>query len=178
LGKIVSREELAQRRREWKRDAKRVVFVAGAFDLLHPGHIRLLEQARSLGDILVVGVQSDAGVRASASQGAAPPRPIAPAAERAEIVSALAAVDFAVEFDEPSPHALVAHLMPDVIVEGAAPRARTSSDSSIADEATAGVPPCELVRIPLEPGYSTTLLIARIRESGPDTGPDIGPGGA
>ena len=104
---IVSQSELILQRGEWKRNGKRVVCAAGAFDLLHPGHIRLLEQARGLGDIVVVALQSDASVRSSAAQSAtrggagesragqsAAARPITPANERAEILTALAAVDW------------------------------------------------------------------------------------
>src|ERR1700756_2241959 len=100
LGCVISQDELILRRVEWKRNAKRVVFASGAFDLLHPGHVRLIEQARSYGDVLVVGIESEVS-----SHDRRDPQPglfglsITPAAERAEIVAAMAAVDFAVEFD-------------------------------------------------------------------------------
>ena len=89
---VVSQSDLILQRREWKRNGKRVVCTLGVFDLLHPGHVRLLEQARALCDILVIGVQSDS--RARKEKG--PNRPVAPSAERAEILASLAAVDFAV----------------------------------------------------------------------------------
>src|SRR5271156_5985970 len=92
---LLSQSEVILQRREWKRNGKRVVCVVGVFDLLHPGHIRLLEQARASGDILVVGVQSDAFARKEKG----PNRPVTPAGERAEILSALAAVDFVVELN-------------------------------------------------------------------------------
>jgi rfaE bifunctional protein nucleotidyltransferase chain/domain len=145
--------------------------VSGCFDLLHPGHIRLLEQARSHGDILIVGLQSDAGVRAgdagvknSGSSGAErSPRPISPAAERVEILAALAAVDYVVEFDEPSCGHLIGRLSPDIVVEGASPRV------DLPDEVEPWVseaPKPKRVRILLEPGYSTMLLIERITQAG------------
>ncbi|HYL69590.1 MAG TPA: adenylyltransferase/cytidyltransferase family protein, partial [Candidatus Limnocylindria bacterium] len=102
LGKVVSQGELILHRSEWKRNGKRVAFASGSFDLLHPGHVRLLEQARELGDVLVVGVESDAAVRAKSNKLTAQKknlaRPITPADERMEILAALAAVDYVVEF--------------------------------------------------------------------------------
>src|SRR5579863_2009871 len=131
---IVSQSELILQRHEWKRNGKRVVCVAGAFDLLHPGHVRLLEQARGLGDILVVALQGDESVRIAAEQAAKligapnargltagrdyPARPITPADERAEIVAALAAVDFVAIFDDASAGEFIARLAPDVLAQG------------------------------------------------------------
>lgn len=109
MEQIISQDKLIFQRQNWKRNGESVVFVSGCFDLLHPGHIRLLEQARSYGDILVVGVQSDGSVRAGeagSSNGSIRSkllRPITPGRERAEILSALAAVDYVVQFDEESP---------------------------------------------------------------------------
>jgi rfaE bifunctional protein nucleotidyltransferase chain/domain len=141
-----------------------VVFACGCFDLLHPGHIRLLEQARSKGDVLVVGIETDPsahekeGVHAAGAP--SPQRPITPAAERAEIVAALAAVDYAVEFDAAAARALITRLAPDVIVKGG----EAGSDESVFrdDEASAAAG-SKVVRIPLEPGHSTARLIERIK---------------
>jgi D-glycero-beta-D-manno-heptose 1-phosphate adenylyltransferase len=163
LGKIVLQSDLILHRSEWKRNGKRVVFVSGTFDLLHPGHVRLLEQAHDLGDLLVVGVASDAAVRElsktqKASSGE-PARPITPAAERMEILAALAAVDFVVEYDEPVPSKLASRLGPDIIAEGAA------SGSTAQSTGTGRLSAGETLRaIPLEPGYSTTDLIKRIKQ--------------
>jgi len=154
LGEVVTQDELILRRAEWKRNGRRVVFASGAFDLLHPGHVRLLEQARSLGDVLVVAIASEAVLRAS--HGAA--RPVTPAAERAEILAALAAVDCVVELDAPSPRELIKRLLPDVIVE----RATSSGEAGCTDTPTGAT----LVRIPPEPGYSTAALLQRIKEPG------------
>lgn len=157
MGEVVSQSDLILRRAEWKRNARRVVLVAGAFDLLHPGHVRLLEQARALGDVLVVAVESDASVRATRTTG----RPVTPSAERAEILAALAAVDFVVELAGGSGSALAtftAQLSPDFIVEG-------SADPATAARPDAATPPGpKRIRIPLEPGYSTTALLQRIKQ--------------
>jgi rfaE bifunctional protein nucleotidyltransferase chain/domain len=162
LGQVVSQAELILRRGGWKRNGQGVVCASGCFDLLHPGHTRLLEQSRGLGDILIVAVQSDASFRVSwvpAKGGAAEiGRPITPAAERMEILAALAAVDYAVEFDGPSPHEFLRRLAPDVFVEGG-----TSRDS-ILRESESKTLGCRIVRFSLEPGYSTTRLIERITE--------------
>ena len=133
---------------------KTVVFTNGVFDLLHPGHLRYLQQARSLGDALIVGVNSDRSVRANKG----PDRPITPEAERAEVVAALAAVDAAVVFDEDTPHALIAALQPDVLVKGAdwAEDAIVGRDIV---EARGG----RVVRVAVEPGYSTTSIVQKIQ---------------
>jgi rfaE bifunctional protein nucleotidyltransferase chain/domain len=158
LGQVVSQGEAILRRREWKRNGRRVVCASGSFDLLHPGHIRLLEQARSFGDFLVVAVQGDASVREQFEDARKIVRPVTPAAERVEIVAALAAVDFVVTFEEPSPHEFVMHLAPDVFVEGGAGAQREFGLHQRDLEALG----CRVVRVPLEPGYSTEQLIERI----------------
>lgn len=164
MGKVVSQDELLCYRDEWKRDGKRVVFTSGVFDLLHPGHVRLLEQAAGLGNVLIVAIQSDAGVRerfARCKEIAKDPavRPITPAAERGEILAALASVDFVVGFDAPEPRELIEKLAPDVFVMGGSPGSDDSDSCDDRSEA-AGV---RFAHIPLEPGYSTSLLIERIK---------------
>jgi D-beta-D-heptose 7-phosphate kinase/D-beta-D-heptose 1-phosphate adenosyltransferase len=133
---------------------KTIVFTNGVFDLLHPGHVRYLQQARRLGDALVVGVNSDRSVRAIKG----PQRPITPDTERAEIVAALACVDAAVVFDEETPHALIAAVQPDVLVKGAdwAEDAIVGRDIV---EARGG----RVVRMPIEAGYSTTAILEKIK---------------
>jgi rfaE bifunctional protein nucleotidyltransferase chain/domain len=157
LGKVVSQDELILQRREWKRNGKRVVFASGVFDLLHPGHVRLIEQARSLGDVVVLGVQMGSG-EASVKNARTP---ITPAAERAEILAALAAVEAVVEFDAPDARKLIASLAPDVMVKGGS---AGSDASAFRDDAEAEAAGIKVVRIPLEPGYSTTRLLERIAE--------------
>ena len=138
---------------EAKRAGKRVVFTNGCYDLLHPGHIRLLEAARELGDILVLALNSDRSVREN--KGAS--RPIIPENERAEIAAALAAVDCVVLFDEPTPREIIARVLPDVLVKGG----DWGADEIVGREeveAAGG----RVVSIPLEPGYSTSAIIESI----------------
>lgn len=154
-GKIRDRDAAVAAVRAWQRGGKRVVFTNGCFDLLHLGHVRYLDAARALGDTLVVGLNADASVRAVKG----PDRPIVPAAERAEVLAALAAVDLVVLFDEPDPGALVAALQPDVLVKGAdwAPGEIIGREVV---EARGGV----VKSVPLTPGASTSGLLARILE--------------
>jgi rfaE bifunctional protein nucleotidyltransferase chain/domain len=166
VGSVVSQDELIVRRADWKRNGRRVVFASGSFDLLHPGHVRLLEQARSHGDIVVVGIE--AGVNASAAhlpKTQAARRAVTPPAERAEIVAALAAVDFVVELAPGSLPAYAARLAPDVFVQGGDPASgRAALDQNAgrrADEPASR--DGKLVLIPLEPGHSTARLIERIK---------------
>ena len=136
--------------------AKSLVFTNGVFDLLHPGHVRYLQQARALGDALIVGVNSDRSARSNKGRS----RPIIPAVERAEVLEALACVDGVVVFDEDTPQALIAELEPDVLVKGAdwAENAIVGRDLV---EARGG----RVVRIAVEPGYSTSSLIQRIKDA-------------
>jgi len=168
LGCVISQDELILRRSEWKRNGKRVVFVSGSFDLLHPGHVRLLEQARSHGDIVVVGIESDANARDRAAKPPELPEPpqgpITPAAERAEVIAALSAVDFAVEFDPNSLPAFTARLAPDVIVQGGNPAPDKSASKRDEPSISAGpTATAKVIHIPLEPGHSTARLIERIK---------------
>lgn len=135
---------------------KTVVFTNGVFDLLHPGHIRYLRQARALGDALIVGVNSDRSVRANKGSD----RPITPEAERAEIVAALECVDGVVVFDEDTPREIIAALQPDVLVKGA----DWAEDAIVGREIVEGRGG-RVVRVPVEPGYSTTTIVRRIHEA-------------
>jgi len=137
-----------------RRDGKKIVFTNGVFDLLHPGHVRYLQHARQLGGALIVGLNADRSVRANKGAG----RPVTPAAERAEIVAALACVDAVVVFDEDTPRNLIAALQPDVLVKGADWAADAIVGRDIV-EARGG----RVVRASIEPGYSTTAIIEKIR---------------
>ncbi|HYK82237.1 MAG TPA: D-glycero-beta-D-manno-heptose 1-phosphate adenylyltransferase [Gemmatimonadales bacterium] len=140
----------------WRRTQRgSVVLTNGVFDLLHVGHVALLEAARSAGDALVVAVNSDASVR---RLGKGPHRPVVPEQARARLVAALACVECVVLFDEDTPLALVERLRPDVLVKGAE-YARDAIVGADAVESWGG----RVVRVPLVPGYSTTDLLARLR---------------
>src|SRR5512140_1104773 len=112
---ILTREEAVRFVEQLRAGGKRVVFTNGVFDLLHPGHVRYLADARRHGDALVVGVNSDRSVRAIKG----PERPIFPEQERAEVLSALSSVDAVCIFDEPTPLQIISRLQPDVLVKGA-----------------------------------------------------------
>jgi D-beta-D-heptose 7-phosphate kinase/D-beta-D-heptose 1-phosphate adenosyltransferase len=133
------------------------VLTNGVFDLLHPGHTRYLRQARQLGDALVVAINSDRSARAV--KGA--DRPLTSQAERAEILAALAAVDAVVVFDEETPQEVVRALEPDVLVKGADWAADEIVGRELV-EARGG----RVVRIPVEPGHSTTAIVKLIRARG------------
>ena len=131
-----------------------IVFTNGVFDILHPGHVRYLRQARALGDLLVVGLNSDASVRRNKGDG----RPINPEQERAEVLAALECVDAVVIFDEDTPAEIVRACQPDVLVKGADwPADQIVGRDTV--EARGG----RVVRIPVEAGHSTTSIVERIR---------------
>jgi D-glycero-beta-D-manno-heptose 1-phosphate adenylyltransferase len=150
--KVMSRSQ----GRTWRgSQAGPVVFTNGVFDLLHPGHVSLLETARALGAALVVGINSDASVH---RLGKAPDRPVLPQAARARLLAALAAVDVVIVFDEDTPLELITELEPDVLVKGADyPRERIVGGDLV--EARGG----RVVRVPLIVGQSTTQILERLR---------------
>ena len=135
-------------------EGKKIVFTNGVFDLLHPGHVRYLQYARTLGDALIVGINSDRSVRTVKG----PDRPITPEAERAEILAALACVDAVAIFDEETPYEIISAIAPDVLVKGAdwAENAIVGRDIV---EARGG----RVVRATIEQGYSTTSILQKIR---------------
>jgi D-glycero-beta-D-manno-heptose 1-phosphate adenylyltransferase len=147
---------LLARRREWRAQGRRVVFTNGCFDLLHPGHVALLEAARALGDVLVVAINSDASVRGLKGAG----RPLVPETERAETLGALEAVDAVVVYGEPTPREVVAALLPDVLVKGA-----DWAEDAIVGREEVEAAGGRVERVPLVPGRSTTSLVERIRRS-------------
>ncbi len=152
---ILTLEEAILRFSRKKRNGRRVVFTNGCFDLLHPGHIRGLELARELGDVLIVGLNSDASVRQLKGQG----RPVISALERAEILAALESVDAVVIFDDLTPREVIAGLLPDVLVKGGDwPGDRIVGREEV--EAAGG----RVVSIPVVPGYSTTAILQKIRQ--------------
>jgi rfaE bifunctional protein nucleotidyltransferase chain/domain len=151
----MTREEAVRWVSNLRAGGRTIVFTNGVFDLLHPGHVRYLQQARALGGALIVAVNSDRSVRELAK---APGRPINPEGERAEVIAALSCVDATVIFDEPTPLEIVNALQPDVLVKGADWAEGTIVGADVV-EARGG----RVVRIPLAHGYSTTALIERIK---------------
>jgi rfaE bifunctional protein nucleotidyltransferase chain/domain len=132
-----------------------IVFTNGVFDILHPGHVRYLRDARALGDLLIVGVNSD---RSAKALGKAPDRPINAEHERAEVLSALASVDATVVFDEDTPHGIISAIQPDILVKGA-----DWGENAIVGRDVVEARGGKVVRIALAQGYSTTNIIERIR---------------
>jgi D-beta-D-heptose 7-phosphate kinase/D-beta-D-heptose 1-phosphate adenosyltransferase len=155
--KILTKEQLAPLLQQARAQKKRIVFTNGCFDLMHVGHTRYLQAAKDLGDLLVVGVNSDESVR---SLSKAPDRPIVPESQRTEVVAALGSVDYVVLFNEPDPHSLIASLQPDVLVKGGDWAVERIVGREIV-EARGGV----VRTIPLVPGVSTTSIIQRIRST-------------
>jgi rfaE bifunctional protein nucleotidyltransferase chain/domain len=151
---ILSRPQLSAFAARIRTLGGRVVFTNGVFDLLHPGHVRYLREARALGEALIVGINSDSSVRANKG----PDRPITPEQERAELLAALRSVDAVTIFDEPTPYALIAAVQPDVLVKGAdwGPDNIVGRDVV---EARGG----RVVRVELAKGFSSTHLIERVR---------------
>jgi D-glycero-beta-D-manno-heptose 1-phosphate adenylyltransferase len=163
LGQIYSREELIAVRAGWKRAGRKVVFTNGCYDVLHPGHIRLLEAARSLGDVLILALNTDASVRRLKG----PARPLISEDRRAELAAALAAVDAVTFFDEDTPRELIAAVLPDILIKGADWAHFIAGREEV--EAAGG----QVLALPLEPGYSTTgileAVLARANREAPAT---------
>jgi len=134
-----------------------VVFTNGVFDLLHPGHVRYLQEARSLGDALIVGLNSDRSVRSNKGS----ERPITPEAERAEILLALECVDAVAIFDDDTPAEIIKRVQPDVLVKGA-----DWGADNIVGRDTVEARGGRVVRMALLEGYSTTELLRRVRKNG------------
>jgi D-beta-D-heptose 7-phosphate kinase/D-beta-D-heptose 1-phosphate adenosyltransferase len=137
---------------------RRVVFTNGVFDLLHPGHVRYLQEARSLGDVLIVGLNGDASVRRYKG----PSRPLTPQDERAELLVGLSVVDAVVIFDEDTPAEIIELVQPDVLVKGA-----DWAADQIVGRDTVERRGGRVVRVPVEAGHSTTAIVEKIRASRP-----------
>jgi D-glycero-beta-D-manno-heptose 1-phosphate adenylyltransferase len=152
LGQFYTREQLIAERAEWKRAGKKVVFTNGCYDVLHPGHIRLLEAARSLGDVLILALNTDASVQRLKG----PTRPLIRENQRAELAAALEAVDAVTFFDEDTPRDLIAAVLPDVLIKGADWAHFIAGREEV--EAAGG----QVLALPLEPGYSTTGILEEV----------------
>jgi D-glycero-beta-D-manno-heptose 1-phosphate adenylyltransferase len=154
MGRIVSQEELISLLGRASRGGRRVVFTNGCFDLLHPGHIRSLEAARTLGDVLVVGLNRDASIRQIKGDS----RPVITENERAELLASLEAVDFVVLFGEATPREIISRLLPDVLVKGA-----DWGSGEIVGRDEVERAGGKVISVPLEPGHSTTAILRKIR---------------
>ncbi|HEY1495322.1 MAG TPA: adenylyltransferase/cytidyltransferase family protein [Candidatus Solibacter sp.] len=155
MERFYSRPELVLQRALWKREGKTVVFTNGCYDLLHPGHLRLLEQARGMGDVLILALNSDASVWRMKG----PARPTVCERERAEMALSLAAVDAVVLFEEDTPRELIAEVLPDVLIKGADWSHFVAGREEV--EAAGG----RVLTVALEPGYSTTNIVERILQT-------------
>jgi len=156
-GELTSIAEAQKKVAAWRRNGKRIVFTNGCFDLLHPGHVHYLEAAKSLGDVLIVGINDDASVRRLKG----PARPVNDLNHRACMLAALKSVDMVVPFPEDTPLNLIMALMPDVLVKGGD---YTPDDIVGAREVRENGG--EVVVIPFLHGHSSTDMIARIRQQG------------
>ena len=154
--RVLTETQVAALVAEERSKGGRIVFTSGIFDLLHPGHVRYLEEARALGDVLIVGLNADESVRRNKGPG----RPITPQDERAEVLAALASVDGVVVFQEDTPADIIRRIQPDILVKGAdLPADQIVGRDTV--EARGG----RVVVVPVEPGYSTTSIVERIRNA-------------
>jgi D-beta-D-heptose 7-phosphate kinase/D-beta-D-heptose 1-phosphate adenosyltransferase len=156
VASILTPEDAASWADGIRRSGRTLVFTNGVFDLLHPGHVRYLQDARRLGDALIVAVNSDRSVRANKG----PSRPVNPQLERCEVLAALGAVDAVVVFDEETPLAIIGRIQPDVLVKGADWGPNDIVGREIVESRGGRV-----VRIALAEGYSSTELIRRAAAS-------------
>jgi D-glycero-beta-D-manno-heptose 1-phosphate adenylyltransferase len=153
---VESRQTLQEMRQSWAREGKRVVFTNGCYDILHPGHIRLLERAKSLGDILILALNTDDSV----SRLKGPSRPLLSQTDRANLAAHLDAVDVVTFFDEDTPRELIAAVLPDFLVKGADWSHFIAGREEV--EAAGG----QVMALPLEPGYSTTSIVEEAIQKG------------
>ncbi len=155
MGRLIDLNELLVLRATWRQQGKRMVFTNGCFDLLHRGHVEYLQQASSLGDYLVVGLNTDESVARLKGEG----RPIVPQEDRAIILAALACVDYVVYFEQDTPLELIRRLMPEVLVKGADYQLNEIVGHELV-QAQGG----QVVRITLTPGRATRDVLATILE--------------
>ena len=155
MSKLYARTDLIAQRRLWKALGRKVVFTNGCYDILHPGHIRLLERARSLGDVLILALNTDSSVQRLKG----PSRPFFEQATRASLALQLEAVDAVTLFDEDTPRELIAEVLPDILVKGADWAHFIAGREEV--EAAGG----HVYALPLEPGYSTTDIAEKILSS-------------
>ena len=152
MSRFYTREEIVRQRQTWRAEGKRVVFTNGCYDILHPGHIRLLERARSLGDLLILALNTDGSVQRLKG----PSRPFFSEDKRLRLALQLEAVDAVTLFNEDTPRELIAELLPDVLVKGADWAHFIAGSEEV--RAAGG----EVQLLPMEPGFSTTNIAAKV----------------
>jgi rfaE bifunctional protein nucleotidyltransferase chain/domain len=152
MGIFYDRPALVQARAGWRREGKTVVFTNGCYDILHPGHIRLLEKARSLGDLLILALNTDSSV----ARLKGPTRPLISEDERARMALLLEAVDAVTLFDEDTPRELIAEVLPDILIKGADWAHFIAGREEV--EAAGG----KVMALALEPGFSTTNIVEEL----------------
>lgn len=156
MAHLYTRDQLVAARRQWRAEGRTVVFTNGCYDILHPGHIRLLETARSLGDLLILALNTDDSVRRLKG----PSRPLISQDDRAALAIELEAVDAVTFFDEDTPRELIAEVLPDILVKGADWSHFIAGREEV--EAAGG----QVMALPLEPGHSTTNIVEEILRRG------------
>lgn len=155
--RVLSQPDAAAIAEQARRAGRLVVFTNGVFDLLHPGHVRYLQDARAFGDLLIVGLNADESVRRNKG----PERPINSQDERAEVLAALACVDAVVVFGDDTPADIIRLIQPDVLVKGA-----DWAEDAIVGRDTVEARGGRVVRVPVEQGYSTTAIVEKVRGPG------------
>ena len=155
MGKVFSLSELIEVRLRWKSSRKKVVFTNGVFDILHRGHVEYLAAAKSLGDELIVGINSDASVKKIKG----PRRPVVVESDRAFLVSQLVPVDAVCIFEQETPYDLISALIPDILVKGADWKVDDVVGKDVVERSGGKV-----LTLPFVPRHSTTLVIERIKE--------------
>ena len=148
--KIIEKSKIKSVIDELRSEGKKVVFTNGCFDILHIGHVRYLKESKGLGDVLIVGLNSDSSISRIK-----PGRPLTPERERAEILSSLSVVDFITIFDEDTPYELIREVQPDILVKG--------SDWAKKDIVGADIAK-DVQTVPLTEGISTSVIVERIRK--------------
>jgi rfaE bifunctional protein nucleotidyltransferase chain/domain len=157
MGVVVLRSDLVKIRRELKREGKKVVFSNGCFDIIHRGHIEYLTKAKALGDVLFIGVNTDASVKRLKG----PQRPVVGQEDRAFVLAALRAVDYVCLFDEDTPYELIQSVVPDVLVKGSDWAVGNIVGKDIVEESGGTVQTIDFI-----PNKSTTNIIQKIANSG------------
>jgi len=155
MNKIFPRETLKEQLSGLRQAGKTIVFTNGCFDILHVGHVRYLREAKKLGDILVLALNSDVSVRAIKGE----KRPLVPEEERADIMAALESIDYVILFDDPTPQQLIEYLQPDILVKGG-----DWAEAAIAGADFVKASGGRVITIPLTEGRSTTNIVEKIRK--------------